>query len=314
MNITGKPGPAPANESAAVVGGVRNLEFDERMIPTRDGISLYVRDYPPTKPETGLPVFCLPGLTRNSKDFEIVAPRVASLGRRIVASDPRGRGRSDRDPNAERYNLSVYAQDALRVLDELRIERAVFLGASLGGVVTMVLAAVAPQRIAAAILGDVGPRLEQTGFSRIAGQVGRTAPVATWEAAAAASKALNGSAFPDAPESFWLRLARRTFRENADGSIETDYDPAITRAFAAQLGASTAAPPDMTPLFQALAGVPILVVHGAASDLLSSAGVAAMRAMKPDLSVVEVSGVGHAPTLEEPEAWEAIVDFLARAP
>ena len=309
MNVTGQPTSAPENALAKVVEGAHSPEFSERMIATADGLSLYVRDYPPVEPETGLPVFCLPGLTRNSKDFELVAPRIAALGRRTLAWDTRGRGRSDRDANADRYNPTIYAQDAARVLDELRIGRAVFLGTSLGGIVTMVLASNAPpQRIAAAILNDIGPQLEQAGVSRIGGFVGETAAVGTWEAAAAACRAIHGGAFPDASELFWLRFARRTFRENADGSIETDYDPAIARAFATP----PAAPPDLTPLFQTLVSVPILVVHGAASDLLSSAGLAAMRAMKPDLDVAEVPRIGHAPTLEEPEAWDAIIDFLAR--
>jgi pimeloyl-ACP methyl ester carboxylesterase len=303
VTAPGEPALLQADEPAG-----RHPEFHERMIATAKG--LYVRDYPPVEPETGLPVFCLPGLTRNSRDFEIVAPRIAALGRRTLAWDTRGRGRSGRDPDAEHYNPSVYAQDAARVLDDLGIERAVFLGTSLGGIVTMALASVAPQRIAAAILNDVGPQLEQAGLTRIGGFVGKTAPVRTWEEAAAACRSIHSRSFPDASESFWLTFARRTFRENADGSIETDYDPAIALAFSEP----PAAPPDMTPLFQALASVPVLVVHGEASDLLSSAGVAAMRAVKQDLDVVEVSRIGHAPTLEETDAWEAIIDFLARVP
>jgi pimeloyl-ACP methyl ester carboxylesterase len=198
-------------------------------------------------------------------------------------------------------------QDAERVLDELRIDRAVFLGTSMGGIVTMALASTAVERIAAAILNDIGPRIEQAGLTRIAGFVGKTTPVVTWDAAAAACKAIHGTSFPDAADAFWLKFAHRTFRQRADGAIEGDYDPAIARAFEAPIE-----PPDMTPLFQALAGVPVLVVHGAASDLLSSAGIETMRSMKPDLEVVEVPRIGHAPTLEEPEAWDAIVHFLAR--
>jgi len=195
------------------------------------------------------------------------------------------------------------------VLDQLQIERAVFLGTSLGAIVTMMLVSTAPQRVAAAILNDAGARLEQAGLARIASYVGKGEPVRSWQEAAAAAKAVNSPAYPEAPDGFWTCMARRTFRQNADGSIETDYDPAIAQPMN---GPPTAL--DMTPLFRGLAGIPILIVHGAASDLLSSAGVAASRALKPDLVVAEVPNVGHAPTLEEPDAWEPIVGFLARVP
>jgi pimeloyl-ACP methyl ester carboxylesterase len=286
---------------------IPRTEFVERRIAAADGLSIYVRDYPPVEPVAGLPVFCLPGLTRNSRDFELVAPRIAALGRRTLAWDTRGRGLSDRDADVEHYNATTYMHDAERVLDELRVDRAVFLGTSMGGIITMALASTAVERIAAAILNDIGPRIEKAGLTRIAGYVGKSTPVATWDAAAAACKAVHGTSFPDAPDGFWLKFAHRTFRERADGAIEGDYDPAIAHAFEAPIE-----PPDMTPLFQALASVPVLVVHGAASDLLSAAGVDAMRSLKPDLEIVEVPRVGHAPTLEEPEAWEAIIDFLAR--
>jgi pimeloyl-ACP methyl ester carboxylesterase len=292
----------------------RAERFAERTVRTADGLSIRVRDYPAAEPVTGLPVFCLHGLTRNSKDFELVAPRIAALGRRAIAWDARGRGRSDRDPDASRYNAGVYAQDAIAALDELGVERAVLLGTSMGGLITMVLAAMAPQRIAAAVLNDIGPELDPAGVARIASYVGKTGRVETWEAAAAAVRAVQSTAFPNAEPDFWMRFARRTFRQNPDGSLEPDYDIAIAQAFQAPPeGAEAPAPPDMKPLFQALGG-PVLVIRGAASDILSPAGVEAMRALKPDLDVAEIPGVGHAPTLEEPEAWDALLNFLARVP
>lgn len=290
-------------------------EFVARTIKTADGLSLYVRDYPAQAPETGLPVFCLHGLTRNSKDFDVVAPRIAALGRRTLAWDTRGRGQSERDPEPARYNPAIYVQDALGVLSEFGIEKAVFLGTSMGGLITMVLAAMAPQRIAAAILNDIGPEIDPAGIARIAGFVGKGGPVRTWVEAADAIKAINGHAFPDKLDdaAFWMRFGRNTYRQTADGSFEADYDPAIANAFQQPEGA--APPPDMKPLFQALAAAgPVLVVRGALSDLLSAAGVETMRGLKSDLEVVEVPNVGHAPTLEEPVAWDALVDFLARVP
>lgn len=289
-------------------------EFKEHRIKTADGLSVYVRDYPAVAPTTGLPVFCLHGLTRNSKDFELVAPRIAALGRRTLAWDTRGRGRSDRDPEPARYNAAIYAQDALAVLDALGIERCVFLGTSMGGLITMILTTLAPQRIAAAILNDIGPVVDPRGLARIAGYVGKGGAAGSWDAAAAACRAVNGDAFPDRDDAFWMRFARRTFRETGRGVLEPDYDPAIANAFAQPGDAAPAPAPDLSPLFKNLSGVPVLVVRGATSDILSAEGVAAMRALKSDLVVAEVPRTGHAPTLEEPEAFDAIVDFLAITP
>jgi pimeloyl-ACP methyl ester carboxylesterase len=300
--------------SAAAEARRAGDEFKDHAIVTADGLSLYVRDYPAVAPTTGLPVFCLHGLTRNSKDFELVAPRIAALGRRTLAWDTRGRGRSARDQEPARYNAAIYAQDAIRVLDELGIERCVFLGTSMGGLITMVLTTLAPQRIAAAILNDIGPVVDARGLARIAGYVGKGGVVSSWEAAAAAVRAMNGEAFPDADDAFWMRVARRTYRETDRGVLEPDYDPAIANAFAPASDGAPAPAPDLSPLFKNLAGVPVLVVRGATSDILSEDGVAAMRAIKGDLVVAEVPRTGHAPTLEEPEAFDAIVDFLATAP
>ncbi|MEZ5996312.1 MAG: alpha/beta hydrolase [Hyphomonadaceae bacterium] len=291
----------------AFIGG-----FDERVIATIDGLALYARDYPPLAPETGLPVICLHGLTRNSRDFETIAPRVAALGRRVIAPDMRGRGQSANDPDPAHYVPTVYAQDVLRLMDVLEIPRAVFVGTSMGGIITMVVGATAPDRVAASILNDVGPRLDAAGLTRIASYVGRTQPVASWNEAAGAVRAIAGTAYPERldDEAFWLSFASRTFREREDGLLETDYDPHIALAFA-DFDAE-APPPDMTPLFQALAAKPMLSVRGEISDLLSAEIVEAMKALKPDLETVTIESIGHAPMLDEPEAWDAILDFLAR--
>lgn len=287
--------------------------FEERIAPTVDGLALYARDYPALLPETGLPVICLHGLTRNSRDFEIVAPRIAALGRRVVAPDMRGRGKSANDPDPAHYVPAVYAQDVLALMDRLEIPRAVFIGTSMGGLITMVLATVAPDRIAASILNDVGPKLNAAGLSRIASYVGHVQPVASWEDAAEAIKATNGAAFPAHADdkAFWLAFARRTFRAREDGRLELDYDPHIALAFA-DVDADAPAP-DLMPLFAALAQKPMLSVRGQISDLFGEDVVETMRAAKPDLETVTVENVGHAPMLDEPEAWDAVLSFLAKA-
>lgn len=286
--------------------------YEERVIATVDGLALYARDYPPLLPETGLPVICLHGLTRNSRDFETVAPRIAALGRRVIAADMRGRGKSANDPDPAHYVPAVYAQDVLKLMDDLGVAKAVFIGTSMGGLITMVLAMSAPDRVAAGVLNDVGPKLDPEGLARIATYVGHVQPVETWAEAAEAIRSINGPAFPERldDEAFWRVFARRTFRAREDGRLEVDYDPHIALAFADFDPDAPA--PDLGPLFQALAKKPVLSVRGAISDILSTEVLEHMRAMKPDLDVVTVENVGHAPVLDEPEAWDAVLEFLAK--
>lgn len=287
--------------------------FEERIIATIDGLALYARDYPPLLPETGLPVICLHGLTRNSRDFEVIAPRIAALGRRVIAPDMRGRGQSANDPDPAHYVPAVYAQDVLKLMDALDIPRAVFVGTSMGGLIMMVIATIAPDRIAASVLNDVGPRLSTAGLGRIASYVGRSQPVSSWAEAAEVVRAINGAAFPERADddAFWLRAARRTFRERDDGQLETDYDPHIALAFADF--DQDATPPDLTPLFQALSAKPVLSIRGDLSDILTPEAVAHMKSINPKLETAAIENVGHAPALDEPEAWDAILDFLAKA-
>jgi pimeloyl-ACP methyl ester carboxylesterase len=284
------------------------MSVKESVVRSRDGLALFVRDYAPVGPVTGSPVLCLHGLTRNSKDFALVCARVAALGRRAIAMDVRGRGRSDWDANPERYNPLIYAGDALAVLDHLAIPRAVWLGTSMGGLITMMAAASAPERIAGAILNDVGPEMDPAGITRILGYAGKSVgPFESWADAARALEAVQGVAFPGRASIFWLDYAQRCFRQRADGRLEADYDPAIARSL------NPGAPmPDLWPLFEALRPIPAMVVRGALSDLLSRPIVMRMQARKPNLEAVEVPGEGHAPTLEEASAWLPIVDFLAR--
>jgi pimeloyl-ACP methyl ester carboxylesterase len=299
------------------------MAYAEHFIGVGDGVKVYVRDYAGAGER--VPVLCLHGLTRNSADFEGVAPRMVALGRRVLALDVRGRGRSDRDPKPERYRPDIYAQDVLGVLNKLDVPRAVFVGTSMGGVITMILSTTAPNRIAAAVLNDIGAEVDPRGLARIAGYVGKSGPVNSWKEMTAAVRASQSVAFPDRDEanwqillrrltgrpSFWDVFARRVAEELPDGRVALAYDPAIANAFKAN---SSAPPPTMMPLFRALAKKPVLLVRGAISDLLSPATVAAMREAKPDLEYAEVPNTGHAPTLEEPEAWNAIAAFLARVP
>lgn len=287
-------------------------EFIERRWTSRDGLTLYSRDYPAGGPENGLPVVCLHGFTRNSKDFEDLAPRLAAGGRRVIVPDVRGRGRSAFDPKPKRYQPFAYARDILALLDQLGIERAVFIGTSMGGLITMMIAGLRLRAIAAAVLNDVGPEVDKAGIDRILSYAGKLRPVESWADAVDYVRLTMGAAYPNNSDADWETLARRTFREEA-GKPVFDYDPAImapmskgppkTRSFVGMI------------LFRRLArSRPTLLIRGELSDLLSAPIAEGMKRSAPSLRLAVVHGVGHAPTLSEPAAAQAIDEFLARVP
>ena len=293
-------------------GGMTSIGgFEERIVETVDGLTLYARDYAPLAPATGLPVICLHGLTRNSRDFEVIAPRIAALGRRVLAPDMRGRGKSANDPDPAHYVPAVYAQDVLSLLDKLEVPKAVFLGTSMGGLITMLIGTLAPDRIAAAVLNDIGPKLEAAGLAHLLTYVGRGQPLPSWDGAALAVRNAVGHAYPAKADdaAFWDTLARRAYRQTEDGQVEADYDSSIALTM---IDPETTPIPDLSPIFQSIVSKPLLSVHGALSNILSLEGVAYMRGLKPDLHTVEVENVGHAPCLDEPEAWDGVLDFLAQ--
>jgi pimeloyl-ACP methyl ester carboxylesterase len=280
----------------------------ERWFDSADGLRLYYRDYAAESPGR-LPVLCLPGLTRNSRDFEHVALRLRA-GRRVLCADLRGRGRSQHDPNWQNYHPGTYLADIARLLDDAGVERCVYFGTSLGGILTMLTAATAPQRVAAAILNDVGPEVDPAGLARIASYVGRFPPARTWDDAVRLVRATYEFALPGLSDEQWLDYTRRSYSD-VDGSPKLDMDPMIGEAVRS---APAAAAPDLWPVFRALAAVPTLVLRGASSDILSRATLDRMQAEKPDLVSVEVPNRGHVPLLDEPEAVAAIDAFLDRLP
>lgn len=281
--------------------------FSDHVFETADGLKIHYRVYPVTGEETGPPVLCLHGLTRNLKDFEDLAPKLAGLGRKVVSASQRGRGGSDHDPEHERYNPAVYTQDMIGLLDHLDIDKAVFIGTSMGGLMTMIAATMAPQRIVQAVLNDIGPELDPAGIARIRSYAGKTdGRFDSWQAAADAIREINGVAFPrQTDNAFWLDFAKKTCREDK-GVVVLDYDPAIAKSVAEGGDVDV----DLWPLFDALKDIPTLVVRGGLSDLLMLSTVEEMQRRKPDLAFVNVPDVGHAPFLTEPEAWAAIKTFL----
>lgn len=282
--------------------------MQEHMIAGADGIRTYVADHPAMGDETGPPVLCLHGLTRNGKDFRDLVGPLQALGRRVLVVDVRGRGRSDRDPNPANYHPGTYVQDVLAILAALSVPRAVFIGTSMGGLITVVTAMLAPQVVAGAVLNDVGPEIDPAGLARIQGYVGETRPVANWDEAATMIQRIGESAFPGRDHAFWRDFATRTCIETPDG-IAFDYDPAISAITRATPATQV---PAMWDQWRLLAGIPEASIRGALSDLFAEATQARMKDEKPDLIVAVVPGVGHAPQLTEPEAWEAIVALVGR--
>lgn len=286
--------------------------FVEREWTSRDGLRLHARDYAGIGGACRLPVFCLHGLTRNGRDFEEIAPHIAASGRRVVVPDMRGRGLSARDPNPDNYAPKVYARDVLALMDALGIGRAVFIGTSMGGLVTMALSAFRGRAIAAAVLNDVGPEVGQSGLDRILSYTGKPVEIRTWKDAADYIRGINSVAFPHYGDADWDQFARRTFREK-DGRPVLDYDPAIAIPMAQGQVKNRSLMASF--LFRRLARKrPTLLIRGALSDLNTQAIAERMQKAAPALQVAVVPDVGHAPTLSEPAAIKAIDDFLASVP
>jgi pimeloyl-ACP methyl ester carboxylesterase len=283
----------------AVAGG----RYEDRYYTVRDGLKLHYRDYVGAADKP--PLLCLHGLTRNARDWADFGERY-SPGHRVLALEFRGRGDSDYDPVPARYNPMTYAADVIEMLDQLGIPDAVFVGTSLGGLVTMVIAATAPQRIRAAILNDVGPDVDPQGISRILTYVGKDVRFKSWDEAANAIASNYGASFERFTHSDWVKMAKRNCRED-NGEIRFDYDMAIAEPFRS---AGPTPQVDLWPLFAALGQKPLLVVRGAKSDLLTAETAAKMQAVAPRTKLAVVGGVGHAPELNEAEAVAAIDDFL----
>jgi pimeloyl-ACP methyl ester carboxylesterase len=247
------------------------------------------------------PVLCIPGLTRNARDFTDVASILAA-DRLVVAVDLPGRGRSDADPTARSYTLDVYLSEVLRLCDALDLTRVALMGTSLGGLVAMHVGAAAPERIAGIVLNDIGPQLAPEGVARISSYAGKMGPVTTWAEAAEQTRAVTESQTPGLTEEEWLDEAHRRYRQEADGRIVADYDPGIVNG-----------PPsseDPWSVFDRLGDLPLLLLRGEFSDLLAPDTVSAMQALHPTMRAVEIPNRGHAPILNEPEALAAIAAFL----
>lgn len=272
-----------------------------------DGVRLHARIYDAAQSSGKLPILCIPGLTRNARDFDQLAPRLAQH-RTVYAIDIRGRGTSGYAKDAMRYTPLTYLQDVSILLDELALDRFISIGTSLGGLVTMLIAATQRGRLAGAVLNDVGPEIDPAGLDRIKSYVGQRADFPTWVHAARAIAAANAPVYPDWGLEDWLVMAKRTHRQTPEGRIVPDYDANIALPFKQPGGEAGV---DMWPAFDAMKTVPTLVLRGALSDILSAKTAKAMVARLDDARLVTVPRVGHAPTLDEPVAVAAIEKLVA---
>jgi len=277
--------------------------YEDRYFTVSDGLKLHYRDYPGSSEKPLL--LCLHGLTRNSRDFAQLAERYSPRFR-VITLDFRGRAQSDYDTMPARYSPLTYAGDVQQLLEHLGIAQAVFVGTSLGGLVTMIIAALAPQRIVATILNDVGPDVDPDGITRILSYVGKDVRFANWDEAARTIAGNYGSSFDRYTHEDWVKMAKRNCREE-NGEIRFDYDMAIAEPFKS---AGPTPEVDLWPLFTALGQKPLLVVRGERSDLLTAETAARMQQIAPGMKLATVAGVGHAPELNEPEAVAAIDAFL----
>lgn len=283
-------------------------EFSERSWQSPDGLELYFRDY--AGDDSGKPpVVCLHGLTRNSRDFEGLAPHIAAKGHRVIVPDMRGRGQSAYADDSATYAVPTYVADLMALLEQEKIERYVSVGTSMGGLMTMLVAQFAPEKIAGAVINDIGPVVDPRGIDKIKTYLGKGGSFPTWMHAARSLEEVHGESHPTFDANDWIAMAKRSMTLCNNGRIAFDYDMKIAEPF--NDADENAVPPDLWPGFEALAGKPLLIVRGGVSEILSEETLGEMQSRAPDADTVVVPKAGHAPTLDEPEVRSAIDSLLA---
>ncbi len=287
-----------------------NGKGESIFVTAQDGLKLHARHYG-ARTAPGLPVVCLPGLSRTEADFEELAETLAADSarpRRVVALDYRGRGLSEFDRDPANYNFAVELADVVSVLTALAIGPAVFIGSSRGGILTMLLGAARPTAIAGVVLNDIGPVIEPKGLMRLKTYVGKLPLPRSFEEGAEILRRLFDAQFPRFAAEQWLAAAHRTWKVQ-DGRLALTYDVKLSRTLS---GIDLERPlPPLWNEFDTLARVPMLVIRGANSDILSAATVAAMAARRGKVECIEVADQGHVPILAGPDLSQRISDFVA---
>lgn len=273
-----------------------------RSFKTSDGLTLAFQDE-----GQGTPVLCLAGLTRNSRDFDFLA-RAIGDDVRLIRLDYRGRGASDFDPKYSNYSVPVEARDVVELLDYLNLSKAVIVGTSRGGLIAMMLAATVKDRLAGVLLNDIGPELIQDGLDKIMGYLGRDPSYQTYAEAQIGLPEFYAGQFDNVPKGRWADCAQMWWDETPKG-LKINYDPKLRDAI---VESSAQPAPDLWPLFDALDGLPLALVRGANSDLLSEDTAANMRQKRPDMTFTNLPDRGHVPFLDEPEALAALRTLLLK--
>ncbi|MDW5317997.1 alpha/beta hydrolase [Rhizobium sp. PL01] len=286
--------------------------FQEHRFSASDGLQLYARDYGYDDPRTvaALPIVCLPGLSRNSRDFHLLATRLSTHPdnpRRVIALDYRGRGFSDWDTDKSRYQLPVEAQDVLSACAALEIARAIFIGTSRGGLILHLLATLHPALLAAVVLNDIGPVIEIAGLLQIRQYLEAQQPPQSWQEAIESLKRVHGAAFPALDDPDWEDMAQAIFRKKS-GMIVADFDPALIEPLKS-IDSSTPVP-DLWELYQGFQTMPLMVIRGKNSSILSQATFTEMGQRHPDMKSVTAAGQGHAPLLHRPDLLAEIAAFI----
>ncbi|KRB50235.1 hydrolase [Rhizobium sp. Root708] len=295
------------------MGSAGNAGFVQRQVTAEDGLALSLRDYPARSDDNQqpLPIICLPGLTRNARDFHQLALALSqdrSTPHRVIAVDYRGRGLSAQDSNKANYSIAVEARDVLNVCDHLGIERAIFIGTSRGGLILHILAAMRPALLAAVVLNDIGPVIDAKGLMRIRDYLNRGSTPGDWSEAVTALRANHGQYFTALDPNDWREMADAIYRV-IDGHIVPDVDSAIAEAL---LAIDFEKPlPDLWQQFDAFQPIPLLVIRGEHSDLLSERTVEEMRARNPGIITSVAEGQGHAPLLHLAAVYSELRRFLA---
>lgn len=275
-----------------------------------DGLRLHVREYGPRTAQK-LAAVCLPGLTRTVADFDALAPALAKAGpRRVLAVDLRGRGQSEYDRNPENYNLLVELGDVVAILIALAVGPAVFIGSSRGGLLSMHLAVAHPTAIAGVVLHDIGPVIEPKGLARLRSYVGKLPQPRSFAEGAEILRSVFHGQFPNLTAEQWRAGAERTWRQGRDGSLAPTYDVNLSRTLSA-IDIETPLPP-LWNEFDALGRLPMMVIHGGRSDILSAATVTAMAERHAGMEIIEIPDQGHVPLLDTSDIIQRVTDFVAR--
>lgn len=292
--------------------GATQPAFRDRYYTSADGLNLHVAEYgEPLQP--WLPVVCLPGLSRSARDFHALALHLSNhrhRPRRVLCFDYRGRGLSEHDPEVANYNPLTEMRDVLDGMAALGVSRAIVVGTSRGGIIAMLMGVARPNALAGVVLNDIGPVIEPVGLARIKTYIGRTPSPDDWDDAVHIIKRLHGGHFTALSDADWKAFARMTYRDEDDHPAG-DYDPALARTFD---GVEFDRPvPELWDHFETLKDIPVLVIRGSNSDLLSAETLAAMGERHPSLDSVTIEGEGHPPLLLNTPILQRISAFITQA-